>query len=92
MNFSRSSYLSLKNNFVGSKHFKSHTKSFSCAKRQAMRFVQYKYNNELGLGIQLNNGEQIVSLSDADQTMPVDMVSFLHNQYSIEKVEKQVYL
>lgn len=71
-----------------SKNIRSHVKSFSCAEQHSMRFVQYKYREELGLGIQLNNSELIVSLSGVDKTIPVDMVSFLHNQYSIQKIEK----
>lgn len=71
-----------------SKNIRSQVRSFSCAKHQSLRFVQYKYRNELGLGIQLNDGELIVSLSGADKTIPIDMVSFLHNQHSIEKINK----
>lgn len=64
-------------------------RNFSCGNHRAMRFVQYKDGSgRRGLGVQLNNSDQIVSLSDVDQTIPNDMVSFLHSEYSIEKVEK----
>lgn len=55
-----------------------------------MRFVQYKNCDSQGLGIQLNDSGRIVSLSSADQNIPTDMVSFLHSDYSTEKVEKLV--
>jgi len=55
-----------------------------------MRFVQYKDGCDRGLGVQLNGGESIVSLSGADTTIPIDMVSFLHCEYSIERIEKFV--
>lgn len=56
-----------------------------------MRFVQYEHvDGRRGLGIQLNNCDQIVGLNDADPTIPADMVSFLHCQYPIEKIEKYV--
>lgn len=57
-----------------------------------MKFVQYKdVDGRRGLGIQLSNSGQIVSLNDADPTIPADMVSFLHCQYPIEKIEKYVH-
>lgn len=62
-------------------------RNFSCTRRQAMRFVQYKDGSGQGLGIQVDDGKCIVSLS-ADQSIPVDMVSFLQSQYSIENVQK----
>jgi len=55
-----------------------------------MRFVQYRDGCNRGLGIQLNDGESLVSLSSADPTIPNDMVSFLHSEYSIERIEKLV--
>ena len=55
-----------------------------------MRFVQYRDGCDRGLGIQLNDDESIVSLSGADPTISVDMVSFLHSEYSIERIEKFV--
>jgi len=55
-----------------------------------MRFVQYRDGHDRGLGIQLNDGESLVSLNGADPTIPVDMVSFLHSEYSVERIEKLV--
>lgn len=55
-----------------------------------MRFVQYKYCGERGLGILHDGGQQIISLSNADKTVPVDMVSFLNSEYSIDNVKKSV--
>jgi len=82
MSFSRVSVL--KNTLVMHKRFA--LRSFSCASRQEIRFVQYKDDNGRGLGVQF--GEQVISLSGIDKTIPVDMVSFLHCDHSIEEVEK----
>lgn len=63
-------------------------RSLSCTSHQAMRFVQYKEGKVRGLGVQVDDGKCIVSLSGADQNIPIDMVSFLQSEYSIERVEK----
>lgn len=86
MSFGRVSFRVLNNTLGASKTIIA--RSFSCANRQAMRFVQYENSGCRGLGIQLNDGGDVVSLSGADPTIPVDMVSFLHSEYSIEKIEK----
>lgn len=86
MNFSRFSCRFLKNT-IG---IQNNVRSFSCTNHQPMRFVQYKDGCDRGLGVQLNGGESIVSLSGADTTIPIDMVSFLHCEYSIERIEKFV--
>jgi hypothetical protein len=63
-------------------------RSLSCTGSQAMRFVQYKDDKGRGLGIQADDGKCIVSLSGADRNIPIDMVSFLQSEYSIERLEK----
>jgi len=68
----------------------NNVRSLSCTNHQAMRFVQYRDGCDRGLGIQLNGGESIVSLSGADPTIPIDMVSFLHSEYSLERIQKYV--
>lgn len=67
-------------------------RTFSCGVRRPMRFVQYRDGSgRRGLGVQLDDdGRKIVSLSDADATIPVDMVSFLRGQRSVESAEKCV--
>lgn len=87
MNFSRVKFETLKNALSVCKHFRD--RSFSCGQHRAMKFVQYKdAGGRRGLGVQMNDSDQIVSLSAVDQTIPEDMVSFLHSKYSIEKVKK----
>lgn len=86
MNFSRASCQVLKTT-VGL-YTKASVRTFSSTKSLAMRFVQYKYEGSPGLGVQANNGEQIISLSAADKTIPTNMVSFLNTKYSLGKVEK----
>lgn len=86
MHFGRVTCSLLKNTLVARPGFA--VRSFSCTGRQAMRFVQYKDGTGRGLGIQVDDGKRIISLSGADQSIPVDMVSFLQSEYSIEKVEK----
>lgn len=86
MSFSCILFRSLQNSFGMSKVIIA--RSFSCAIYQAMRFVQYENNGCRGLGIQLKDRGDVVSLSGADPTIPIDMVSFLYSRYSIEKVEK----
>lgn len=87
MSFSRVSCTLLKN-AIG---IQNNVRSLSYTNHQAMRFVQYKDGSERGLGIQLNDSKSIVSLSGVDSTIPVDMVSFLHSEYSVERIEKFVY-
>lgn len=86
MSFFRVSYKFLKNTI----RIQSNVRSFSCTNHQAMRFVQYRDGCDRGLGIQLNCGKSIVSLNGADPTIPVDMVSFLHSEYSIDRIKKFV--
>jgi len=86
MSFFRVSYKFLKNTI----RIQNNVRSFSCTNHQAMRFVQYRDGYDRGLGIQLNCGKSIVSLNGADPTIPVDMVSFLHSEYSIDRIEKFV--
>lgn len=86
MSLSRVSCRFLKNSFG----IQNNIRSFGCTNYQAMRFVQYRDGCNRGLGIQLNGGESLVSLSGADPTIPVDMVSFLHSEYSMERIEKLV--
>lgn len=66
----------------------SSIRNFSCSGRQSLRFVQYKDGVHRGLGVQINNGASIVSLNGADESIPTDMVSFLHHEYPLDKVEK----
>lgn len=86
MIFFRVSYKFLKNTI----RIQNNVRSFSSTNHQAMRFVQYRDGCDRGLGIQLNCGKSIVSLNGADPTIPVDMVSFLHSEYSIDRIEKFV--
>ncbi|KAL4104951.1 hypothetical protein QTP88_020227 [Uroleucon formosanum] len=86
MSFSRVSCTLLKN-AIG---IQNNVRSLSYTNHQAMRFVQYRDGSERGLGIQLNDSKSIVSLSGVDSTIPVDMVSFLHSEYSVERIEKIV--
>lgn len=86
MNFSRFSRWALKNTCAVQKHFT--LRSLSCSNPKSMRFVQYNNCGDRGLGVQINGGASIVSLNGADETIPVDMVSYLHCDYPIEKVEK----
>lgn len=86
MNFSRASCQVLK--ITAGLHSKASVRTFSSTKCMAMRFVQFKHEGSPGLGVQLNNGEQIISLSAADKTIPSNLVSFLNTQYSLGKVEK----
>jgi len=86
MSFFRVSYTFLKNTI----RIQNNVRSFSCTNHQAMRFVQYRDGCDRGLGIQLNCGKSIVSLNGTDPTIPVDMVSFLHSEYSIDRIEKFV--
>ncbi|KAE9525555.1 hypothetical protein AGLY_014082 [Aphis glycines] len=86
MSFFRVSYKFLKNSI----RIQNNVRSFSSTNHQAMRFVQYRDGCDRGLGIQLNCGKSIVSLNGADPTIPVDMVSFLHSDYSIDRIEKIV--
>lgn len=84
MSFGRVSSSVLKTVSIVHKRFT--TRCFSRASCQAMRFVQYKDSNGRGLGIQCD--EQVISLSSADKTIPVDMVSYLSGEHSVEQVEK----
>jgi len=86
MNFNRISRSVLKNASAVYKRFAA--RSFSCAGGLAMRFVQYKDGNDRGLGIQCD--EQVISLSGVDKTIPIDMVSFLQGNHSIEQVKNIV--
>lgn len=89
MNFSRLSCRILRNAVTARERFAERT--FSCDVRQAMRFVQYRDGSgRRGLGVQSTDGCQIISLSDADPTVPADMVSFLHDKRSVEKAKKWV--
>lgn len=86
MNFSRISCWVLKNT-VGM-YTNGTVRTFSAANCLALRFVQYKHEGCPGLGVQVNGGEEIISLSDADKTIPTNMVSFLNTNYSLGKIEK----
>lgn len=86
MHFSRFSCWALKHTCGVQKY--CFVKNFSCSSRQSLRFVQYKDGVNRGLGVQINNGASIVSLNGADETIPADLVSFLHREYPLEKVEK----
>lgn len=88
MSFNRVSCWFLKNTIGLHKNLTA--RNFSCTYHQAMKFVQYKEGCDRGLGILLNDGKSIVSLNGADPTIPIDMVSFLHSEYSIERIEKFV--
>lgn len=89
MHFSRFSCWVLKNTCGAQKY--GSIRNFSCSSHQSLRFVQYKDGVNRGLGVQINNGASIVSLNGADETIPIDMVSFLHRKYPLEKVEKYVH-
>lgn len=86
MIFSRVSCVILKNTIRLQTNFFS--RQFSCTNCHKMRFVQYQDGGDQGLGVQLNDGGPIVSLNRADQCIPVDMVSFLNSEYSIEKIKQ----
>lgn len=86
MHFSRFSCWVLKNTRGAQKY--RPVRNFSCSSRQSLRFVQYKDGVNRGLGVQINNGASIVSLNGVDETIPTDMVSFLHREYPLEKVDK----
>lgn len=65
-------------------------RTFSNSNAREMRFVQYKSCGKRGLGILHNDDQQIISLSNADETIPGDMMSFLNGEYSIDNVKKLV--
>ncbi|VVC25293.1 Fumarylacetoacetase, C-terminal-related [Cinara cedri] len=88
MNVSRIKCSVLKNIF--GMHANMSVRTFKSANCLTMRFVQYKHEGCPGLGVQVNDGEHVISLSAADKTIPSNMVSFLNTKYSLGKIEKVI--
>ncbi len=47
-----------------------------------MRLVQFEEGDRVRVGVELNNGGDVVDISAADKTIPTDMRSFLEGGLS----------